>query len=312
MNGGAIVPFYGEEAGAALTTMLNEAVGHAATAVRAAMEGDMEGFTVARSAWYAEADDVAAFLASANPAWKEGDVSALLHACIDDAIAEAEALMADDAEASLVAFESHKVGAQTIADALAEGIADQFAEDVGEIDITPHQEGQQVAMRDLFFDRATFVRFFVVDAIDELPGLDVSVARLLQNDADIGDAVRPFYGDEAADQLTVLLDAGLEDAAALVAAAKAGDQAAFDQARGSWLDHADETAAFLAGANPAWPEADLKAMLRTCVEDVIAEAAARLEGDHQAEVDAHDVLVNQARAVADALGMGMAVQFAEP
>ena len=309
--GDAIAPFYGDDAAAALTGMLNETVGHAAAAVDAAMNGDMDGFTTARAAWYAEADDVAAFLASANPAWVEADLAALLHGCIDDAVSEATALMEGDVEASLEAFDSHKEAARTTADVLASGIAGQFADDVGEVDVSPHEEGLRVAMRDLFFDRATFVRLFVIDALESLPGMDDSIAGLMQNDADIGNAIRPFYGDEAADQLTALLDAGLEDAAALVMAAKAGDDAAFEDAKNSWLAHADETATFLAGANPAWSEADLKVMLRTCVEDVIAEAGARLEGDYDAETAAHDVLSKQARSVADALGQGVAAQFPE-
>jgi hypothetical protein len=88
-----------------------------------------------------------------------------------------------------------------------------------------------------------------------------------------------------------------------------GDEAGFIAARDAWYAHADETATFLAGANAAWPEETLKAMLYTCVDDALAEAAERLAGDWAGEVDAHDALATQARAVADALGTGIALQF---
>ncbi|MCA9620154.1 MAG: hypothetical protein KC731_14105 [Myxococcales bacterium] len=307
--GEAIVPFYGQEAGDALAGMLNAAVGHAAAAVDAALVGDMDGFAAAREAWYGEADAVASFLAGANDAWNEAEVAALLHGCIDDAVAEATASMGDDMAGGLAAFEAHQIKARAIADALAAGIASQFADDIGEVEVTAHQAELRVAMRDLFFERATFVRMFLLDAIEELPSYEASVGRLLQNDADIGDAVRPFYGDEAADALRSLLDAGLEDAAAAVAAAKAGDMQGFEDAKQRWLDHADETAVFLAGANPAWPEADLKALLRTCVEDAIGEASARLGGDYTADGGLLLAAGARVQVVAAALGAGVAAQF---
>jgi len=307
--GAAIEPFYGKQAADALTAMLNESVGHAAAAVSAALEGNSAGFESARASWYADADAVASFLADANPAWVKEDVKALLRACIDDAIAEANALMTGDAAASISAFAAHEDHAHQTADALAAGIAQQFSADVGELAVSDHEESLRVAMRDQFFDRATFVRLFLVNAIDELPALEPSVGWLMQNDSDIGDLIRPFYGDQAADQLVGLLDAELEDAGHAITAAKIGDQVGLAEAKASWLTHAEQTADFLAAANPAWPVADLETMLRTCVEDALAEAAARLSGDYPADVSAHDVLSRQARAVADALGAGVAAQF---
>lgn len=307
--GSAITPFYGAPAGEQLTALMNEAVSHAAEAVDAALAGDTAGFEAARDAWYATADDVAAFLASANPVWVEADVAALLKTCIDDAIAEATARMTADYPSDLAAFEAHKGHAMMIADALAAGIGAQFPEKVGPKGTPAKVAALRSAMRDLFFDRSTFVRFFLTDAIADLPSLPDTVARLTKNDHDIGDAIKPFYGDAAGDQLAALLDAGLGDASDAVAAAKAGDNVAFVAARDSWYAHADETAAFLASANPNWPEADLKLMLRTCIDDALSEASARLAGDWPAEVAAHDTLSLQARSVADALGGGVAAQF---
>jgi hypothetical protein len=307
--GAAVTPFYGEAAGTALATLMNEAVGHATDAVAAAMASDQPGFDAARAEWIATADEVAALLAGANPAWVEADVAALLHTCIDDAIAEASGRLMGDYAADLAGFEAHKASSMILADALASGLVTQFPEQVGPKGTPQKVEDLRVAMRGLFFDRSTFVRFFLADNIGTLPSVDATTARLLQNNADIADAVRPFYGDAAGDQLRGLLDAGLADASAAVDAAMAGDEAGFIAARDAWYGHADETAAFLAGANPAWPEDVLQSMLRTCVDDALAEAGERLAGDWAGETAAHDTLSTQARAVADALGTGIAAQF---
>jgi hypothetical protein len=66
-------------------------------------------------------------------------------------------------------------------------------------------------------------------AVDS-PGFPATADRLLQNQVDIGNAVRPFYGDAAADQLTTLLQEHISGAVAVLTAAKAGDSDALNQA----------------------------------------------------------------------------------
>ena len=54
------------------------------------------------------------------------------------------------------------------------------------------------AMRQLWEDHITWTRLVIVSAAtlpDALPDLDPTVQRLLRNQDDIGDAIKPFYGD---------------------------------------------------------------------------------------------------------------------
>src|SRR5262245_34248452 len=50
------------------------------------------------------------------------------------------------------------------------------------------------AMRKLWEDHITWTRLFIVSFSADLPDLTATTNRLLRNQVDIGDAVRPFYG----------------------------------------------------------------------------------------------------------------------
>src|SRR5438105_11594514 len=63
----------------------------------------------------------------------------------------------------------------------------------------------QNAMRKLWEDHITWTRLVIVAVLDDRPEKDAALARLLQNQVDIGNAVKPFYGDAAGNQLTSLL-----------------------------------------------------------------------------------------------------------
>jgi hypothetical protein len=164
-------------------------------------------------------------------------------------------------------------------------------------------------MRKLWEDHITWTRLYIVSAIAGLPDLDATAGRLLQNQADIGAAVANFYGDDAGTALTDLLREHILVAADLVAAAKAGDQAAVTKQSDLWYANADEIAQFLAAANPAWPFETVSQMMRTHLDQTLAEATARLTGDWAADIAAYDEIHLHILAMADALADGIITQF---
>ncbi len=176
--------------------------------------------------------------------------------------------------------------------------------------ITEEALAFQNAMRKLWEDHITWTRLYIVSVAGDLADSGDTAGRLLQNQTDIGDAIKPYYGEEAGEQLEALLTDHILIAADLLATAKAGDTEAFEAALASWYANADEIAAFLNSANPeAWPLEEMQDMMREHLDLTLAEASARLAGDWPADIAVYDQIHEQILGMADMLSTGIINQF---
>ena len=166
------------------------------------------------------------------------------------------------------------------------------------------------AMRQLWEDHITWTRLYIVSAAAGLPDVTPTAERLLRNQSDIGDAIKPFYGDAAGAGLTALLRGHILTAAHLVAAAKSGDTAAVAVASAAWYANADSIATFLSSANPKqWPVAALRGAMKMHLDLTLQEATARLHGDWAADIAAYDAVHRHILQMADILSDGIIKQF---
>jgi hypothetical protein len=198
-------------------------------------------------------------------------------------------------------------------------------------------EPVRLALRQLWTDHIVWTRLYIIEAVDRTPisahlvpiagnaigdlatalggaisilsAADAAAIRLLKNQEDIGNAIEPYYGSDAAAGLTKLLKEHILVAVNLVENAKAGDQAAFAENDRKWDDNAHAIASFLAGANPAWPEADVWDLLKQHLELTKGEVVARIQHNWGADVKAFDDITAEAMVIADTLYNGLAAQF---
>ena len=165
-------------------------------------------------------------------------------------------------------------------------------------------------MRKLWEDHITWTRLYIVSATASLPDKDATAQRLLRNQADIGNAIKPFYGEAAGTKLTALLKDHITIAVEIIDAAMKGDAARKDDAVKRWSANADDIAAFLSGANPSnWPAADMKKMMRDHLDLTTAELVARLQKNWAADVQAYDNVHDEILRMSDMLSDGIARQF---
>jgi hypothetical protein len=166
------------------------------------------------------------------------------------------------------------------------------------------------AMRKLWEDHITWTRLFIVSATAGLPDLQATTDRLLQDQVDIGDAIKPYYGATAGTQLTNLLRAHILGAADVLTAAKASDDAKVQQTKDAWYANGHDIAAFLSSANPKnWKSADMDSMMRQHLDLTLDEAVAHLQGRYADDVAAYDRVHNEILQMADMLADGIVHQF---
>lgn len=164
-------------------------------------------------------------------------------------------------------------------------------------------------MRVLWEDHIVWTRMVIVDIVAGTPDTNAALTRLLQNQVDIGNAIKPFYGDAAGRALTGLLREHILIAGRLLTAAKTGDNPAFATAKIDWYANGHDIAAFLSTANPRWDLASMDEAMKTHLDTTLAEAVARLTGDWNADVVAYDRVETHILHMSDLLSDGIIAQF---
>jgi hypothetical protein len=176
--------------------------------------------------------------------------------------------------------------------------------------LTPKAVAFRMDMRKLWEDHITWTRLAIISLEGGTPDTDATVARLLQNQVDIGNAVKPFYGEAAGNALTGLLREHILIAADVIAAAKAGNQTRLADAQARWVANADQIAAALHNLNPRfWPLTELKAEMHMHLDLTTQEAVARLQQDWTGDVAAYDRVHLHILHMADILSEGIIAQF---
>lgn len=167
-------------------------------------------------------------------------------------------------------------------------------------------------MRYLWADHATWTRDVIVGLLDQTPDANDALARLLQNQVDIGNAIKPYYGEAGGQALTDLLTEHIVVVGDLLVAARDGDTDGFNTAHAAWYQNGDDISVFLNTANPDhWKLDPMKAHMKHHLDLTLEEAVAHLEGRHDDEVQAYDDVFEQLMGLADTLADGIAKQFPE-
>ncbi len=118
--------FYGNQTGDKFKELLTEHLSIAGDLVKAAKAGENEKVKELEQKWYANADQIAAFLASLNPYWSEEKWKQLMHEHLEMTENEAIKRLKGEYASDIAAFDAIENEAIKMADYMASGLIKQF------------------------------------------------------------------------------------------------------------------------------------------------------------------------------------------
>ncbi len=118
--------FYGEPNARKFESLLRDHLLIAAALVNAAKAGDTKTADEQRQKWYANADDIAAFLSEINPFWSRENWQAMLYDHLKMTENEAGQYLTGQYPASIEQYDSIQNQALRMADDMSYGIINQF------------------------------------------------------------------------------------------------------------------------------------------------------------------------------------------
>lgn len=167
----------------------------------------------------------------------------------------------------------------------------------------------RVDLRHLWNEHAFWTEKFIVSAIAGLEDQEPVLARLLKNQDDLGNAIKPYYGEEAGNKLAQLLRGHIQIAGKVVVAAKSGNQADFKKYNTEWFKNADDITNLLTAANPNYNKKELQEMMYMHLKLITDGVVAKLHKDWNANITALDKNQEHLMHMSDFLAEGIIKQF---
>lgn len=149
----------------------------------------------------------------------------------------------------------------------------------------------------------------ITSIVFQLPDLPFVQQRLLQNATDLGNCLRPFYGDQIADHYAKLIHEHLVIAGELVTAAVKGDTNTVNAKEKEWYKNADDIVLFLSSINPYLTKDALQKIFYKHLELTKTEAVTMIQKNYKADVEVFDEIEAEALAMSDMIASAIVCQF---
>lgn len=157
------------------------------------------------------------------------------------------------------------------------------------------------ALRKLFTDHGVYTAFVLKSIVDGISDVPVFLDRLLLNQEDIGDQLKPIVGDAKGNLLTDVLTEHINLAGDVITAATKNDPTLNDKIK-KLFENSDEVARVLTSLNPSkLPYPITQKMFHTHNQFVIDMTVARIKKNYEEEQRLYDAYYNELLEMSDAI-----------
>lgn len=164
-------------------------------------------------------------------------------------------------------------------------------------------------MQKLWIEHAWWTRSLIVSTEAELEDQQIVLERLLQNQVELGNIFKSYYGTAAANSLTNLLKEHILIGEKVIEAAKKNNQPNLKKFNNIWYRNADQIVLFLTNINPNWSKKELTDMFYAHLEITTNEAIDRLKKDWKGDIRLADRNESHLIQMGDFLTDGIVKQF---
>ena len=154
-----------------------------------------------------------------------------------------------------------------------------------------------------------WTRMLLISIAANLNDLSETEARLLRNPKDIADVFRPYYGNNAANEIQRLLTEHLTIGKDLIVALKNKNQEQAMILNKRWYQNADEMAEAFSSINPFYPREEVRQMLYEHLRLTSNEVNARLNGNYAEDINAYDMVQKEILDMSQFFVNGIVMQF---
>lgn len=163
----------------------------------------------------------------------------------------------------------------------------------------------------LWIEHVYWTRDYIKSDLSVLRDRDDVLRRLIKNQEDIGNSIKPYYSEALGNKLQELLKKHVEIDLKVINAYRIGDKDGLDKVSKEWHDNANDIAKYLCSINPNYDEESIKEMLGTHLELTKEEIMRRISANWKADIDNYEKGQENILNFANMLVDGIVKQFPE-
>lgn len=172
-----------------------------------------------------------------------------------------------------------------------------------------NESNLRVQLNKLFVNNVIWERAYMAGVMSSTPDVSSIKDKIVANQQAIADAVRPYYGDQAATEMNDILKRKVAVIDNIIVAIKNNDQQKFAQAGQEWQQVIDQLATAISQTNDNIPKQSIVDYMNNHLVLVLKDMNAIAKKNSAEDMQAFDAMLDHALTMSEVLSSGIVMQF---